>query len=321
MELADLDRRIVGALMAQPRAPWSLVAEALGVPERTVARRGTRLLEEGVVQVAAILSRPAPLLAMIRTAPGTTRAAALALAGRGDTSFVYEVTGAADCLAELLSTSGTMPQVLTDELPAVVGVQHITSSPILHYFTTLAEWQPGLLTDAEARVLGARLPTGERPEFGRYPALTPRDHDIVAALREDGRATAEAVGRRAGVSEATARRRIAALVDESVLEIRALVEPASLGLPVEAILLIKAPPARIESIGRALASLTQTRYVAAIAGEFQIVADVTLPTMHDLYMFTITAPWADAVVEVTTSLVLKAHERGGRATGDRTLDR
>ena len=55
-----------------------------------------------------------------------------------------------------------------------------------------------------------------------------------------------------------------------------------------------------------------TRYVAAVAGEYQVVANVTLASLRDLYDFTITAPWAVDVGDVTTSLVLRAAKRGGR---------
>lgn len=311
MELTDLDRRIVGSLMTQPRAPWRVIADVLGVPERTVARRGAHLLEEGVVEVVGILARPSPLLVMIRTAPGTTRVTARALAARDDTSFVFELTGAADCLAELLSTRGSMPEALSEELPAIVGVRHISSSPILHYFKTLRDWQPKLITDEEAGALGVqdRQP---HQQFGHYPPLDPRDREIVEALYRDGRASAESIARRAGVSEATVRRRIATLTSQSILQIRTFVEPALLGLPVEAVLFIKAPPARIESVGRELAALPMTRYVAAVAGEYQVVANVTLASLRDLYDFTITAPWAVDVGDVTTSLVLRAAKRGGR---------
>lgn len=75
MELSDLDRQIVGALMTTPRAPWSRIAQVLGVPERTVARRGAELLDSGVVAVVGIYTRPFPVLIAVRTAPGTSQVA------------------------------------------------------------------------------------------------------------------------------------------------------------------------------------------------------------------------------------------------------
>ena len=54
MELSDLHLRIIAALQVDGRAPWSRIADALGEPERTVARYGVELLERGVVTVAAV---------------------------------------------------------------------------------------------------------------------------------------------------------------------------------------------------------------------------------------------------------------------------
>lgn len=173
MELTDLDRRIVGALMARLRASWRTIAGALKAPERTVARRGAELLASGVVQVVGILSRIVPVLVLVRAAPGTVRVGARAVAAREDTSFVYEITGAADCVVELLSTHETVASVLSEELPSVLGVQHIASNPILRYFKTLKDWQPGLLGPDEVAALGP-VEAGSPPRFGHSPALDGR---------------------------------------------------------------------------------------------------------------------------------------------------
>lgn len=310
-ELTDLDRRIIGALMVRPRASWRLVAEVLGEPERTVTRRGTNLLQDRIVTVAGIRTGRLPVLVTARAAPGTTRVVAQALARRSDTSFVYEVTGAAEVVAELITDGRSTVQTLTEELPGITGVQRLVSSPILHYFKTLREWQPGVLTAEERAALLPPAPPGPGP-FGYHPELSSRDLDIVAALAEDGRATAEAVGRRAGVSEPTARRRIDWLLDNAVVHLRALVDPSHLGLPVQALVWIKASPGRVEEIGRLVADQPRSRYVAALAGEHQILADLTVPTLRDFYDLTTIAPWADSASEVTASVVLRVSKRDGR---------
>ncbi len=315
MELSDLDRQIVGALMTTPRAPWSRIAQVLGVPERTVARRGAELLDSGVVAVVGIYTRPFPVLIAVRTAPGTSQVAARALASRVETSFVYEVTGPYDALAEILLESHEVHGELASTLPAVMGVQHVVSTPILHYYKSLREWQPSLISPAQSRAL-LNHPLHSPDHFGVYDPLDRHDQLIAEALLADGRVSAEAAGRLAGVSEATARRRIARLLDSSIMHVRALIDPANLGLPVEAMLWIKAPPARVLEIGRALAALPEARYVAALAGEYPILADITLPSLYDLRAFTTLAPWAHDVSMISTSLVLRAQKRGGRLATD-----
>lgn len=298
--------------MVRPRVSWRAMAEVLGETERTVARRGSTLIDTGVVRVAGILTRPMPVLVTARAAPGTTRVVARALARRDDTSFVYEVTGSAEVVAELVTDGVSTVDSLTEELPGITGVQRMTSSPVLHYFKTLRDWQPGLLSETErVALLAGHRP--DAPRFGRYEKLSERDLDVVAALTADGRSTAEQIARRAGVSEATARRRIAVLLDTSIMHIRALIDPSDLGLPVQALVWIKASPGRVAAIGEEIAALPNSRYVAALAGEHQILADFTVPTLRDFYDLTTIASWADDASEVSTSLVLRVSKRGGQS--------
>ena len=55
-QLDALDRQIVAALVRNGRAPWRLIAEVLGQQERTVARRGNKLLESGAIGINAFIN-------------------------------------------------------------------------------------------------------------------------------------------------------------------------------------------------------------------------------------------------------------------------
>ncbi|MCZ4149420.1 hypothetical protein BZG21_33910, partial [Escherichia coli] len=41
----------------------------------------------------------------------------------------------------------------------------------------------------------------------------------------------------------------------------------------------------MDALGTLLAGLPQVRYVAAVAGDAQLLVDVTVPTQRDLYEF------------------------------------
>ncbi|MFD1210616.1 Lrp/AsnC family transcriptional regulator [Arthrobacter sp. GCM10027362] len=310
-ELALLEQQIIAALQVDPRASWRKIAAVLREPERTVARRGSELLESGVVGVRGIRLRPTPVLVEIRCAPGTSRVAVQALAQRADTSFVYTVTGSGDCLAEILTDRQRLHTVLSDELPGIAGLTHVNTYPVLRYFKTLRAWQPGPLS-AEQRAALRPVPLADPTILDEYPQLGRTDEQIADALCEDGRMSFEAIARRVGVSEATARRRTEWLLETSYLNLRALVEPAALGLPVEALLWIKTAPAQLEGLGRRLAEQPQTRYVAAITGDYQILADVTVANNTALYDFTTSSAWTGDATQVTISLLLDARKRGGR---------
>ena len=176
--LDELDRRIVAALQVDGRAPWRLIAETLGEPERTVTRRGTRLLEEGIVRVAAINVRGSGVIVRAQSAPGMLRVGTRAWASRPDSTFVYLLTGVAGAVAEIHCPPSRMPDLVVDELPGTPGVTWCTASPIVHYYKTVHDWRPGILSEAETRAL--------RP--GRVPATPvsneePRADSADQALR------------------------------------------------------------------------------------------------------------------------------------------
>jgi Lrp/AsnC family transcriptional regulator for asnA, asnC and gidA len=312
MRLLDtLERQIVAVLQVDARCSWRKAAAVLGESERTVSRKGGELLDSGMVSVCGIRPKPAAVVVEMTCSPGTARAAAQALAQRPDTTFAYTVTGSGDCVAEVLTDRQRLGTVLAEELPATIGLTHATSYPVLRYFRTIRGWQPQALSTAQV----AALQTGRPLDPGALDTaveLGKNDDLLVEALCADGRTTFEALARRIGVSEATARRRTEWLLETNQVELRVIVEPAALGLPVEALLWIRATPRAVGAIGAQLAALPQVRYAAAIAGDYQIVADVTLADASALYRFVTESAWAAEASSVDTSVLLEARKRGGK---------
>ncbi|NUS37151.1 MAG: AsnC family transcriptional regulator [Pseudarthrobacter sp.] len=308
-----LERQIVAALQLDPRCPWRKIAAVLGEAERTVARRGSQLLESGAVAVVGVRPQPAAVLIEMRCTPGTVRAAAQALALRSDTTFVYTTTGTGDCVAEILTEPRRLGDVLTDELPSTIGLRDSTSYPVLRYFRTIRGWRPEVLSPDRADALRSSFAMDSGILEARLE-LNRQDRELVEALCADGRMSFEALGRRVGVSEATARRRSEWLLANNQVQLRAVVEPAAFGLDVEALLWIRADPQHVERLGQSLAELPMIRYAAAIAGGYQVVADVTVSDMSALYRFITGSEWARYAASVDVSLLLDARKRGGRFT-------
>ncbi|MFI7494497.1 Lrp/AsnC family transcriptional regulator [Kocuria sp. M4R2S49] len=310
-ELDDLQRRIVAALQIDGRASWRRIAAVLDVPERSVARRGAELLAHGAVGIVGIRPQPTHVIVKATCAPGTSMVAVEALARRQDASFAYRVTGGADCVAELLIEPTRLGEILSLEIPAIAGISSTRSYPVLKYFRTIRSWRAEVLSTAQVSALERPRTRDVWPPAVR-PSLAAQDEQMLAVLREDGRASYEVIARRAGVSESTARRRVDWLLDQQVMQIRAVVEPALLGLPVEALLWIRAAPRRVDDIGAALGQESCVRYAAAIAGDHQILADVTVGGLGDLYRFITGSRWSQAVEGVEVSVLLGARKRGGR---------
>lgn len=307
----ELELRIVEALQIDGRASWRKIASALGENERTVARRGSDLLASAAVSVAAIHLSPVSLILRARCTPGTMQETAKALAARDDTSFVYAVTGQSDVVAEVLTTPEELGRLITTELPTTPGVVSLETYPALKFYRTIGGWRLGVLSEAEAAAMGA---SSASDQFLLEPMakLEPADALIVDCLRGDGRMGFEELSQRAGISESTARRRVEWLLSTRQIQIRALVEPRDVGLPVEALIWFRLSPQRTASVADALMGHREVRYASVIAGGYQLLVDVTVRSMNELHEFLSDADWIGDVDGVEISLIVDSHKRGGR---------
>ncbi|QOV39969.1 Lrp/AsnC family transcriptional regulator [Streptomyces ferrugineus] len=314
----SLDRRIISALQIDGRASWHRVATALGEPERTVVRRGTRLLDSGLVRIGAMAVRGRSTVVAMRCAPGRARVVATALARRPDSVFAHVLTGTWDCVAEMQCPRDRLPGLVMDELPGLPGIVRTLTLPVLRHVRTIREWHAGLLTEAEITALADGTPATAAP--GSADLLPPvdgagelsrADRLLVNALAEDGRCTYDELARVCGVSEATARRRLGALRRGGRVRIRAVIEPALLGLPVEAVLWVRAVPAAVDTVTAALAGSPHVRYASFVTGERQLLALTAFPDEAALHDFVTRSAWLREAVSVDVSMVLGSLKRGG----------
>ncbi|MFJ6214958.1 Lrp/AsnC family transcriptional regulator [Streptomyces sp. NPDC092296] len=308
-----LDRRIIAALQIDGRASWRKIASVLGEPERTVARRAVRLLEGGMVSVVGLVARGDTVLLRLNCRPGTVRDAAVAAARWPDTVFSYVLAGPADCVVEVQCPPDQLARFMLEEVPSLPGLVSQHASPVLRYYRTVHDWHPAILEPAQQAAL-ARFPSSDSTVDVPDVELGPEEWRILQALSEDGRRTHEELAAIAGVSEATARRRVEALSRCGMLSIRAAVEPALLGLPVEALLWIRTRPDEVDEVGRLLTRSPLVRYAAVVMGEYQLLVDVTQPSKQALYEFLTTEPWVSRVEAVQSHLVVESLKRSGTPT-------
>lgn len=312
----SLDRRIISALQIDGRASWHRVATALGEPERTVVRRGTRLLDSGLVRIGAMAVRGRSTVVGVRCAPGRARVVATALARRPDCVFAHVLTGTWDCVAEVQCPRDRLAGLVMDELPGLPGVVRTLTLPVLRHVRTIREWHAGLLTEAEIAALtdgtaAAAAPADPLPTFDGVGELPRPDRLLVNALAEDGRCTYDELARVCGVSEATARRRLGALRREGRVRVRAVIEPLLLGLPVEAVLWVRAVPAAVDTVTAALAESPHVRYLSFVTGERQLLVLTAFPDEAALHEFVTCSSWLREAAAVDVSLVLGSLKRGG----------
>ncbi|MEU8846305.1 Lrp/AsnC family transcriptional regulator [Streptomyces sp. NPDC048564] len=141
--------------------------------------------------------------------------------------------------------------------------------------------------------------------------LSRADPLLVNALTEDGRCTYDELARVSGVSEATARRRLGALRRAGRVRVRAVIEPVLLGLPVEAVLWVRAVPTAVDSVTAALAGSPHVRYVSFVTGERQLLVLTAFPDEAALHDFVTRSTWLREAVSVdVVSMVLGSLKRG-----------
>lgn len=288
-----LDRRIVAALVLSPRAGWPAIAEAVHASEATVSRRATRLFGEEVVHVAATLDvlateRGVPVFVRVRCRPGRALDVANALTEWPSVRYVALVSGFADCLIEIVATGNDdLLRLTLVDLPRLDGVEGSSSVVVLRRYTTGVGWDPGLLTASAVALLRSQRPDRwdrAQPE-STVPPLTETDESLVAALAGDGRMRWRDLAAWAGVMESTARRRVGAMFTNGALRLRAVVEPAALGLPVTAFIWLRVDLDKVDAVARRLAAHPAVLLLSATAGEHNVYGEVAVAGHADLHGF------------------------------------
>lgn len=238
-QLDDVDRQLLHALIVNPRAPFRLLGEVIGVSDQTVARRYRRLVRDADLRVhGAVNGQRAGWTdwhVRIQAAPGSAERIAAALARRPDTRWVRLFSGGAEVNCSLQARSPEQPTALfLRGLPGSRHVTNITAHSILHVFTPV-EYRAytGVLAADQVTALRAGCPVAPAappeaappeavppeaippPDTARSwaPAgaavLRPDDEPLLAALARDGRAPVSVLATATHWHESTVRRRIA----------------------------------------------------------------------------------------------------------------
>ncbi|GIH21204.1 Lrp/AsnC family transcriptional regulator [Rugosimonospora africana] len=311
----DVDRRIVAALQADPRASWSQLGGVTGVSETTVLRRVQRLRDSGSLVIVAAPDAlrcgfGQPVLLHFRTVPGEGSRLAHYLAERDDVRYVSLLTGRSDVMCELITPDhGYLSRVLMHDLPDTKWVTGTRTEIVLKRFKTRDQWSHTLLDGAAAPLApddGAI--TAAVPEKGGQ--LDAMDIKLLAALGPDGRRSYADLSHELGLSETAVARRVNALTAAHRLYFVAMVDPAALGFEFEVMLHIRVELARLESIALALAAMTEVRYVSATTGDSDLAVDAIFRDANDLYEFmTHTLARIPGVREVELDVVLESIKR------------
>jgi DNA-binding Lrp family transcriptional regulator len=110
------------------------------------------------------------------------------------------------------------------------------------------------------------------------PGLDDIDRTLVHELVGDGRLSMNALAERANVSRATAYGRFRRLCDSGVIRgFSAVVDPARVGLPITALILVNVEQSNWQAVRDELMALPGLEYLAFTSGGFDMVLLVRVP--------------------------------------------
>ncbi|WP_433350174.1 Lrp/AsnC family transcriptional regulator [Micromonospora sp. CA-111912] len=291
--LDELDRRIVGALLAHPRATHAQIGEAVFTSEATVSRRIPRLLRSGAVRVIGVMDgeatrRARSLFVRLRCRPDAASRSAEHLARWEECGSVKLLTGSVDCLAEVSYTSNEhLLQLMFKQLPGLDGVLAVWSNQVIRRFATPHNWSPSLLpAEVVDRLRAQRMDRWDEQTLVEAPSrLSPLDEMIVDSLAKDGRQGWQQMAERCGASPATVRRRAEAMMAAGFLRMRTVVEPSVVGLTVNAFIFLSINPTQLGQAGELLAAHPAVLMIAATTGDRNLCGEVALENDAALYEF------------------------------------
>ena len=105
------------------------------------------------------------------------------------------------------------------------------------------------------------------------PPLDDVSKQLVEELQTDGRRSYADLAKSVGLSEAAVRQRVRRLLDDGVMQIVAVTDPATVGFSRQAMVGIKAE-GDVREIARRLSSLPELEYVVLCAGSFDILVEL-----------------------------------------------
>jgi DNA-binding Lrp family transcriptional regulator len=310
-QLDEVDRQLLHALVVAPRAPFRLLAEAVGVSDQTVARRYRRMTQTAGLSVLGVINGEragwVDWLVRIQAVPGSAQRIADTLAQRPDTRWVRLFSGGTEIACVLQArTPEQRNTVFLRGLPGSRHVTGITAHSILHVFSPVA-WggYASALTSAQLALLAnadagpdAAPPAGPPPGSppGPPPGLagglppgttTLRDDDdpLIAELARDGRASVATLAAATHWHESTVRRRIDDLRQSGLLYFDVDIDDSVLGVSLTVMLWLTVEPAHLEAAGHAVAAHPEVPFAAATSGPTNLVVSAVFRDTRQLYTY------------------------------------
>ncbi|PJI91105.1 Lrp/AsnC family transcriptional regulator [Luteimicrobium subarcticum] len=287
----DLDHAIIHALRIDGRAPFSRIADVLGVSTQTVARRYRRMSSAFVLRVVGVVNprRPSGEKWVLRltASPNTAERVAQSLARRTDTSWVRRMSGGSEICCIMATSAASHHSLLLQEIPRAPSISAVSAHRLLHtYLGGPTAWQghTTALTVAQQDQFreGVTTPNDE-PDVEVGACATPADWELLTALQRNGRTSFTDLAAETGLSTSTVTRRLAALQAGGMLSFDVEVEAGVYGITTQALLWMSVAPAHLDETARSLIEGKELAFLASTTGSTNLVALVLCRTPAELH--------------------------------------
>ncbi|WP_262063831.1 Lrp/AsnC family transcriptional regulator [Streptomyces sp. STR69] len=283
-----MDHCIIHALRIDGRAPFSRIAEVLGVSTQTVARRYGRLSSELSLRVVGVAnprqSSAGKWILRLTASPNTAQSVAYSLARRDDTTWVRLVSGGTEIC--FVMNSAAHHTLLFREIPRVANIAEVSAHRLLHnYLGGPTAWQghTSALTKEQQEQLRRGLDSSDEADEPKRSSLTQADWQLLAALQNNGRISYTDLAAETGQSSSTITRRLAALQASGMLTFDVEISAEVYGITTQALLWMSVAPAHLNQVANTLIQHKELAFLASTTGPTNLVALVLCKSPSELH--------------------------------------
>lgn len=283
MTLDALDERLVHAVQVAPRAAWTGLAPVVGADPVTLARRWSRLRDQGAVYVTGYGWDPDAVFSLIEIEcrPGDTLRVAQALAEERGAFTIDLTAGARDIMLSLLTPdTPALARWTLEHIQQLDGVRRVRTHLVSRIVADAQGWRLRALSRDEVDKVTA---VGERAGRGTMPRLAPGELEKVReALAVDGRASATQVAQAAGITPRKAREVVAAMTATDRYTVRVDVARARTPWPVSVWYFLQVPADKVSRVGPVLSRIDEARLVVTATGEYNVIMAAWLRSLREV---------------------------------------
>lgn len=275
--LDGLDLMLIRELEINARQTSVDLAKKLHISRPTVRVKLKKLLDENIIRILPI----ADPLAMgfktrvnlgFNTLPREVDNVANALASHKDIHHVAIFTGRYDVMAwAVLESPEDLPDFVMKDLAGIAGITRVETMVNLKM----------------VKICYAFLSQQNHAIWNRPPQepLNSLDLRIIRELRSDALQTQTELAPKLRTSPSTVRRRLQRLLDEEIIRIVAIADPAALGYKTRATIGINVQPGRVDAVAQELSMFSCAHHVLINTGHFDLIVSSDFEGPEELSSF------------------------------------